>query len=297
MAGQSWTKAVLNLDRRIIFGMVFLCVMLPLLMPIGLPFKINPPAETAYKTVESLPKGSAILISVDFGPSTVPETMPVLQALLHQCFRRGLRPVLVSLVPDGRAMAIKGLREVSNALDAGGGKLYPDIVEGRDYAFLGYKAGSSAVILGLGQSIEATYPTDAYDKPISGMELFGQIKKLSDFKLIFDIAAVGLPEIWISYGSERYGVPLTVACTAVSAVQYYPFYRAGQFHGLVNGMRGAAEYETLVGVEKIIGRKPDATKGMDAQTVTHMLIVLAIILANIAYFIDRKNTQAAGRAA
>jgi hypothetical protein len=148
----------------------------------------------------------------------------------------------------------------------------------------------------LGQSIEATYPTDAYDKPISGMELFNQIKKLGDFKLIFDIAAVGLPEIWVSYGCEKYGVPLTVACTAVSAVQYYPYYRAGQFQGLVNGMRGAAEYEKLAHVQERIGEIPDATKGMDAQTVTHCLIVLAIIIANIAFFIDRRR-PAAGRAA
>lgn len=289
MAGKSWTSAVLNLDRRIIFGMVFFCVLTPLLAPLGLPFRTNEESQKAYESVEALPEGSAILISVDFGPSTIPETMPVLKALLHQCFRKKLRPVLVALVPDGRAMAINGLADVVAAKDSGGNLLYPDLVDGRDYCFLGYKAGSSAVMLGLGQSIEATYATDSQDRPLGELELFRRIKRLGDFALIFDIAAVGLPEIWVSYASERFGVPLTVACTAVSAVQYYPYYRAGQFQGLVNGMRGAAEYEKLAGMAEIIGEIPDATKGMDAQTVTHCLIVLAILLANAAYFMERRK--------
>lgn len=296
MAAKSWTSAVLNLDRRIIFGLVFLCVLTPLLAPMGLPFKTNEEVERAFESVESLPEGSAVLISVDFGPSTIPETMPVLKALLHQCFRKKLRPVLVSLVPDGRAMAINGLADVVNAQDAQGQPLYPDLKDGRDYCFLGYKAGGTAVMLGLGQSIEATYEKDSSDRAVRDLEIFSRVKRLSDFKLIFDIAAVGYPEYWVSYGAEKYGVPLTVACTAVSAVQYYPYYRAGQFQGLVNGMRGAAEYEKLAGMAEIIGEIPDATKGMDAQTVTHCLIVLAILLANVAYFIEKRR-PAAGRTA
>lgn len=289
MAAKSWTSAILNLDRRIIFGMVFLCVLTPLLFPLGLPFSTNEESQKAYESVEKLHEGNAVLISVDFGPSTIPETMPVLKALLHQCFRKKLKPVLVSLVPDGRAMAINGLADVVGAKDAQGNLLYPDLESGRDYCFLGYKAGGTAVMLGLGQSIEATYEKDSSDRTVKDLEIFRRVKRLGDFKLIFDIAAVGYPEYWVSYGSAKYNVPLTVACTAVSAVQYYPYYRAGQFQGLVNGMRGAAEYEKLGDMATTLGHLPDATKGMDAQTVTHCLIVLAIILANIAYFVEKRK--------
>jgi hypothetical protein len=106
---------------------------------------------------------------------------------------------------------------------------------------------------------------------------------------------VGYPEFWVPYAAERENVPLSVSCTAVSAAQYYPYYRAGQFRGLVGGMKGAAEYEELVGMEQILGRTPDATKGMDAQTAVHVFIVLAIIVANFFYFLERRWLAAEGR--
>ena len=65
------------------------------------------------------------------------------------------------------------------------------------------------------------------------------------------VSSVAMPEYWVTYGVQRANVPLAVSCTAVSTVQYYPFYKAGQFVGLVNGMKGSAEYEKLVGIEQI----------------------------------------------
>ena len=87
--------------------------------------------------------------------------------------------------------------------------------------------------------------------------------------------------------------------TAVSAAQYYPYFLAGQFHGLVNGMKGASEYEKLLddtyagGSGALVGT---ATSGMDAQSSVHIFIVIAIILANIALFSERRLSPIGRRA-
>jgi hypothetical protein len=283
------SQIILGLDRRIIYLIVFLCVLLPLLFPLELPFTATTEVKTAYEAVDSLAPGSVVLISCDYGASTIPENYTMYVALLHQCFRKHLRPVVMTLVDYGAALADKGLHEVLDCTGPDGQPLYPGLQDGKDYSFLGFKPGSTSVMLGIGQSFTSTFPMDYSQRNTREMPLFREITSLKDVSLIFDIAAVGLPEFWVPYASERENVPLAVSCTAVSAAQYYPYYQAGQFTGLVGGMKGAAEYELLVGMKDILGRTPDATRGMDAQSAVHVFIVLAIIIANFFYFYENKQ--------
>jgi hypothetical protein len=285
---------ILNLDRRVIYFIVFLCVLIPLLKPLELPFQPTQEVKDAYNDIEKLEPGSVVLISCDFGPSTIPENYTMLEALLHQCFRRHLRVIALTLVPTGAALGSRGVREAAESTDANGKLLYPYLEYGRDYVYLGYKPGSTAVMLSIGQSFTDAFPRDHEGRVTSQMPIFREITALADCKYIFDIASVGLPEYWVSYASERENVPLSVNCTAVSAAQYYPYYASRQFRGLVGGMKGTAEYEKLVGMESIIGRVPDATKGMDAQSAVHLFIVLAIIIANIFYIMQGREERREG---
>jgi hypothetical protein len=286
------TQQILNLDRRFIYAAIFLCVLIPMLFPIGFEVEVTPEVKKGFDLIEGLPAGSAVLISVDFGPSAIPENYPVLVSVLHQCFRKKLRPILVSLIPDGRGMATKGLDEVLNAKGPDGQPLYAGLTNGVDYSFLGYKSGNNAVMVGVGQSFSATFPTDSQGQATASQPLFRDIKSLKDVKVLINTASVGMPEVWLPYGAARYGIPMVVSCTAVSTVQYYPYYDSGQFVGLLGGMKGAAEYERLVDYKQITGKIGMATAGMDAQAVSHVFIVFAIILANLCFFIERRRAAA-----
>ena len=287
-------RIILNLDRRIIYLVVLVCVFVPLVKPLGLPVTPTEEVRRAYQDIEDLEEGSVVLISCDYGAATMPETHTMYLALLHHCFRNKLRMVIISLVAQGAALANNGLEEVLATTDAQGNLIYADAKYGVDYVNLGYKSGGVAVMLGIGQSFTATFPTDINNMVAGDFPLLQEINSLGDCDYIFDIASVSYPESWVSYGSERENVPLSVSCTAVSTAQYYPYYLAKQFRGLVGGMKGAAEYEVLVGMKEIIGKTPDATKGMDSQTVVHIFIVFAIIIANFFYFMLRGKPDAAG---
>ncbi|MGB2697598.1 MAG: hypothetical protein WBD28_07045, partial [Candidatus Zixiibacteriota bacterium] len=97
----------------------------------------------------------------------------------------------------------------------------------------------------------------------------------------------GLPgtKEWILQVVTRFHIPLVSGCTAVVAPEFYPYLQSGQLKGLLGGMKGAAEYEKLVG--KIgLGRR-----GMDSQSVSHIVVFLFILIGNIAYFATRKGKK------
>ena len=68
----------------------------------------------------------------------------------------------------------------------------------------------------------------------------------------------------------------------------YPLLRSGQINGLIGGLRGAAEYESL------IDQKGTAVAGMDAQSATHFAIIILVILCNTFYFWTRRAKRREG---
>jgi hypothetical protein len=288
-------NTILNLDRRIIYGIVALLVMIPLLKPLRLPVVPTPETRGVFEAIEALPEGSPILIAADFDPASKPELQPMLDAALAHCFERNLKPTIMTLWEAGPRLIQSSVERQAKRY----GK-----VSGVDYVWLGYRPGTSAVILGVVSGITGTYGTDYYSKPTDAMPYFENVRTLADYKYLLDIAAGATVEAWVIYGAENAKVPMGASCTAVSVAQYYTLLQAGQLTGLAGGMKGSAEYEKLLNDahgtpdadsdEHLLG---DATKGMDAQSMVHIFIVLSIILANIAYFYSRRRPLAAGRAA
>lgn len=158
----------------------------------------------------------------------------------------------------------------------------PTLEYGKDYSFLGTKAGEQVLVLTMGQSIPTAFPSDPRTgKPTRELPIMRGVESLKDFKYLLEIAAGSSAEWWIIYGAQRAGIDMGVGCTAVMAPDMYPFYGAGQIKGLCGGIKGAWEYEKLV---ETPGR---AMKAIPAQTVAHMLVILLIVFCNIAYFVTR----------
>ena len=114
------------------------------------------------------------------------------------------------------------------------------------------------------------------------MRLMQEVEDFDDIALVMEVSA-GTPGTreWVQQVQSRFCVTLASGVTAVSAPNFYPYIQSGQLVGLLGGLKGAAEYETLVQAPG------DATKGMDAQSIVHALIVFFIILGNVVYFASR----------
>ncbi|RKX25669.1 MAG: hypothetical protein DRP45_05355 [Candidatus Zixiibacteriota bacterium] len=262
-----------QMDRRWIYLMVAIAVIIPFIVPAELPISITPEAQAVFDSVEAIPDGSNVFVVFDYYPSTIAECEPMTTTALRHFFRKNCNVITLSNIPlGGPSMAETVTRRVAEEY----GKVY-----GEDYVNLGYKYGYVAVMTGMGSSIESIFPTDNSGTPLSELPLMDSVKNYDDIAFIFEVADNATADYWVSIVNAQYGVPMICGTTAVGAPKYYAFVASGQFLGLLGGMKGAAEYEQLVGM-------PDeAVRGMGAQSLVHLLIIALVALGNIGYFIIR----------
>jgi hypothetical protein len=258
------------LDRRWIYLLVALAVIFPLIVPMSFKISITPEARQLFEAVDSLPDSSVVMLTFDYYPSTVAETEPMAVAALRHLFRKNCKVITLTTVPlGGPSMAERVTRRIAREF----GKIY-----GVDYVNLGYKFGYVSVLKGMGTSIESIYPTDNSGTPLSELPMMATVKNYYDVRFIFVVADNDIVSYWISIVNAEYGTPVGCGTTAVGAPKYYAFVGSGQLTGLLGGMKGAAEYELLVGARGL------AEKGMGMQSLVHLMIILMVIVGNIAFF-------------
>ena len=73
-------KKMANLDKRVIFVLISLAVIIPLLYPLFIEINVNPEVKAVYDTIENLPNGSTVFLAMDFDPSSKPELYPMAEA-------------------------------------------------------------------------------------------------------------------------------------------------------------------------------------------------------------------------
>ncbi len=273
----NFAERMLHIDRRLIFLLIGVCTLLPLLYPVGLAIKVSPEVHGVYDYIEALPEGSIFLLSMDYDPASKPELYPQAVALLRQAFRKNLRVIGMTLWLPGTGLAEQVMTKVAGEM----GK-----VSGKDYVFLGWSPGSGSLIINMGQDLYKAFPTDYYSQPTRELAVLKGIQTLRDVNYVVSLAAgtSGI-ETWYVYGKDKYKFELGGGCTGVIAPGLYPLLRSGQINGLIGGMRGAAEYEVL------IGQKERAVAGMDAQSATHFAIILLVILCNVFYLLIRTSPK------
>lgn len=269
----TWNKME-KIDRRWIYLLVGISVIVPFIFPLTLPISITPEAQAVYDQIEVIPDSSNVMLVFDYYPSTIAECEPMTIAALHHFFKKNCKVITLSNIPlGGPSMAERVTRMMAKEYD----KEY-----GVDFVNLGYKYGYVAVLSGMGQSIEDIFPTDNSGTPLSELPLMASVKNYKDIKFIFEVADNATADYWVSIVQAQYGVPMVCGTTAVSAPKYYAFVASGQFLGLLGGMKGAAEYEQLV------GHSATAVLGMSAQSLVHLLIIFLVILGNVSFFMGRK---------
>jgi hypothetical protein len=279
---------VLHIDRRWIYLFVGVSVALPILAPLGLPVRTTGTTRSAFEFIESLKPGDTTWLSFDYGPSSAPENDPMAEAFMRHCFLKDVRVVVCALYPLGSL----GLANNSVARVA---REFPQKEYGVDYVNLGYKDGAQAVMRLLGENIADAFPTDVNGRPIAEMPIFREIRTIRQIKVVFTAATGLIGEWWITLVNAQFGTPVIIGPTAVSAPKYYAFINSGQLRGMLGGMKGAAEYEQLLerkypamAVFYRETRLFTATKGMDAQTGIHAVIVGFILIGNIALLAVRR---------
>jgi len=254
-------------------------VALPLLRPVNLPITVTPRVQAAFDAIDALPAGSKVLLSMDYEPDIMAELFPMSVAVLRHCFRKHLQVIAMTLYPAGTGLGERALRTAAKAEGA---------VLNKDYAWLGYKSGFQVVMIGIGENLRGMYPVDFYGTPLDSIPVTRGVNAYRQMAMVINLSGSSATDYWIQFAQGRFHAPLVVGCTAVMATDYYPYLSSKQILGLVGGMKGAAEYERLIDT---VG---DARRGMDAQSLVHLIVALLVILGNVALFVARRAGEDLG---
>ena len=269
------TRFLENLDRRWLFLLMGLLVLVPLRFPLALPLTVTPRVQGFHDAITKIPDGSTVLMSCDYDPGAIPELVPMTKTALRQLFDKNCKVVVTCLWNGGPGLVDNVVRGIATEKHK---------QDGVDFVNLGFKEGREAVMVVMGQGIANAFPRDYQGKVTRSLPIMQGVRDYSSFPLLVSISA-GYPgtKEWVQQVQSRFHLPMVAGVTAVSAPEYYPYLQSGQLMGLLGGMAGAAEYE------KARDEKGTATRGMDAQSMAHVFVAACILLGNWVQIRKRKE--------
>ena len=270
------------IDRRMVFLFVGVAVVLPFFMTITQKIRISPEVQQLYDAVEKLHPGSKVLISFDYDPPSAPELQPMAESFLRLCFQRDLKVIIMGLWPQGPQQADMALDVVFEDEDIKAKNLQ----YGVDYVNLGFQTGNEFVIQRMGSDFESMFQKDMKGNLYNDLPLVRNIKNFSNIDYSLNLSA-GYPgtQEWVQVAVDRYGLPMGGGNTAVQAPMMYTYVNTGQLQGLLGGMNGAAEFESVC---NFLGK---GTKFMLSQSFAHAIVIAFIIIGNAAFLVGRKKEK------
>ncbi len=270
------------IGRRTVFIFVGVALTLPFFMKVTLPIPVTPEVQELYDALSQLQPGSKVLAAFDYDPPSAPELQPMADAFLAYAFKHDLKVIIMGLWPQGPQQA-------QQAIEAA--LAQPEIAAkhlkyGIDYVNLGYQAGNEFVIQRMGSSFRGMFARDSRDIPYDDLALLKGVENFNniDFVINFSAGKPGTQE-WVQIAVDRFGVKMGAGNTAVQAPMMYPYLKAGQLHGLLGGMSGAAEFEAAT------GERGKATTFMLSQSFAHLVIIAFIIIGNVSLFISNREKK------
>jgi len=265
-----------HVDRRVVFVLIGLAIILPLFTNWQLPLTPTPPVQDFYDFIENLPPGTRVAVADDWDPGSKAELQTASKAVLAHCFRKGLRVIDLTMWGTGTIIVGDTLQEAARKA----GKEY-----GKDYVYLGFKEGREITMAGAAQNLRTVYPVDNYGTDISELPILDGVESLRDVAVIITVSA-GYPgtKEWVQQVQKRFNIPMIAICNGVSEPEYQPYYSSGQLKGLVGGLANIAVYESLIGVRGF------ATTSMVAQSSGHYMLAALVLLGNFFYAVSRRKT-------
>ena len=282
----SFWQRMQRVDARIIYVLLLLSILIPLFdRQFSLPIIPSQEARKFYNVVQGLPHNKLVIVDGWWSPSTRGENKWQAQAILTHLMRRHLPFAILSFDPKNNQLT----QDIVNQLAPQYGYVY-----GRDYVNWGYRPQTVVVqiVKGLAQSIPGTIKTDWKGTPLAQIPVMRGIQNYSHIGAIVEITPSATADYWIGLapvGSGPGQIPLLFAPTAVMAPTYYPYLDSGQISGMLTGIKGAGDYEQLLGIRSF------GTRATGALSLVYALIIAFVILGNVGYHVSRAGTRRLNR--
>jgi hypothetical protein len=263
-----------RIDRRVMYVLLVAVIALPMFVPFKLPTAITPEVRGVYDAVESIPKGKLAILSGDWGAGTLAESLPQTEALMRHLFRNNVPFAILPWAPQTTTL----MQNTAERLAPEYGKVY-----GRDWVNWGWKAVPMVAFLkSMAKDIPGTVRQDYRGTPLSELPVMKGVKDIDDIGFVCHITPVGNIMLWVAFIQAVYGTPIAYAPTAVMVAQGYDPLDAKQLVGMLPGLVGGAQYETLLNDPR------SGVRWSNSLSLAELLMIFLIVLANIGYFASRR---------
>lgn len=269
---------ITKLDRRVIFGIMLVIVVVTTLIPLKIPVKVSAPTRLVYDTIQSIAPGSLVVIEVGFDAALWSERGYQLMALSQHLVDKKLKAIFVGIYRiDGPMLIERALSSIN----------LKDWKYGVDYVNLGYIPGVETALAALFREPEKVTVTDYYGTPREQLPLLNGYKGAADVSLFIVISSV-VPDMYIRQWYVPFKKPLVYGASAMMAPGVMPYVTSGQVKAMLIGSTGAAEYEMLIGSYGGAARMGDSLSSL------HLFMLVLIGIASIGGKLTARSQKKTG---
>lgn len=269
-----WSR-MQNIDRRYLYVLLMAVMIIPIFKPIPLPMYITNSTQMAYDSVEQIPKNGFAMISCTWSGSTQAENRPQTEAILRHLMKRGIKVCVFSMEPVGATNSYIVAEAIAKEYN---------YKYGTQWVHLGWMQQPNIVAKAMKNDVQGALQKDRNGTPCAKLPIFNGVKTIKNVDYLAEITGTAVYQLWIGLlVKSTPNLKYVCALTAVMAPECYPLLQSGQMNGLLEGMKGAAEYEKMIGVNS------SATAAMGAVSWGHVLIMVLIVLGNIGYIMQKRR--------
>lgn len=293
-----------SLPKNWLYAILFLFATIPLFLPISVPNEPIDASKDFYNNLMKLPNGSRILIASDWTNSTRGESGGQMDALLRIVMRKNIKFCIYSTAdPQAPQVARDSIGRIAKEVREDGG---PDYQQFRDYVVAGYFPNSEGTNLAINNNIRTAFagrkelnggkPTDIMQSPV-----FQGVSSVADFKYLVLVATSSTNTVILERVKKT---PLLFMVTGVMVPENIVYYTSGQLKGLVGGVKGVYDLETLM--EKGNGEDAPPTPGTDKLKAKGLLkgtayyptlhfcmflLIIAVVIGNVGMAMSRRGSR------
>jgi hypothetical protein len=163
----------LDLDRRIIYVIVIICLAAPLLNPWGLPIAVSNLTQDFHNEVQALQPGDVVVLACDIESGMLGTNLPQAIVTAKELWDKpGIKILQVAFYRADGAINFETL--VKPVVEDESKKKY-----GVDWVNLGYLEGKEAALVAFGSDIDYN-GKDYYGNSLAGMEVLEGVESMDD---------------------------------------------------------------------------------------------------------------------
>jgi hypothetical protein len=308
-----------SVNRNVLYLCLFVVVSSSLviahLFTIGVPAEPQECTKNAYEKLRNLHPGDTIIIDTAYTNSSRGENGGEMEAVLRMAMREKVKFVLYTYAEPQCIEVAKGVIDRINEERRKAKTPEPEYKEWDDYVVLGFFPDGATMLQTVASNIRDAWGAKkdkdetGAERPVFESPVLKNIQKIEDIKAYVSISASSVMPTIVARLQHR--LPIISMITGVMFPEQFNYYKSGQLQGLINGLVGTVEFETLMdkGIDAngVVGGHAEGppiaapfpgdknfARGMDyylAFCCAMTLLIVAIVVGNVGMFLERRRMR------